>query len=64
MVNALRAFYLKIGRQSLTVCYEKINKMQLLNPFHAIGLSLYPLKTSEKLRFSDVFRRYRERTMA
>ena len=29
------------------------------NPFHAIGLILYPLKTSENQRFSDVFREYR-----
>ena len=26
------------------------------NPFHAMGLFLYPLKTSEKLWFSDVLR--------
>ena len=28
-------------------------------PFHAIGLFLFALKTSKKLSFSDVFRRYR-----
>ena len=36
----------------------------LLNPFHATGLFLYPLKTSEKLWFSDIFRVYRKRPMA
>ena len=30
--------------------------LSLLNPFHATGLFLYPLKTSEKQRFSEVFR--------
>ena len=32
-----------------------------VNPFHATGLFLYPLKTSESHRFSDVFRGYRKR---
>ena len=32
-----------------------------LNPFHAIGLFLYPLKISENLWFSYVFRGYRKR---
>ena len=27
-----------------------------LNPFHATGLFLYPMKTLENQRFSDVFR--------
>ena len=34
------------------------------NPFHATNLFLYPLKTSENLRFSDVFRGYRKRPVA
>ena len=33
----------------------------LLNPFYATGLFLYPLKTSENQRFSDVFMGYRKR---
>ena len=33
-----------------------------INPFHTIVLFLYPLKTSENLRFSDVFRGYRKRS--
>ena len=32
-----------------------------LNTFHATGLFLYPLKTSENQRFSDVSREYRKR---
>ena len=34
------------------------------NPFYAIGLFLYPLKTSENLWFSDVFRGYRMRPVS
>ena len=34
------------------------------NPFHATGLFLYPLKTSENPWFSDVFRRYGKRPVA
>ena len=30
--------------------------MSVLTPFHAAGLFLYPLKTSQNLWFSDVFR--------
>ena len=33
---------------------------ELLNPFHATGFFLYPLKTLENLWFSDVFRVYRK----
>ena len=36
----------------------------VINPFHATGLFLYPLETSEKLWFSDVFRGYRKRLVA
>ena len=34
------------------------------NSFRAIGLFLYPLKTSQTLWFSDVFRGYRKRPVA
>ena len=34
--------------------------VKVFNPSHATGLFLYPLKTSEKQRFSDVFRGYRK----
>ena len=36
----------------------------IVNQFDAIGLFLYPLKTAEKLWFSDVFRGYRKRPVA
>ena len=36
----------------------------MLNPFHATGVFLYPLKTSENGRSSDVFRGYRKRPVA
>ena len=36
----------------------------LFNPIHSTGLFLYPLKTSEKLWFFDVFRGYRKWTAA
>ena len=32
-----------------------------LNPFYITRIFIYPLKTSENQRFSDVFRRYRNR---
>ena len=31
----------------------------LVNPFKANALFLYPLKTSENLRFSDIFKGYK-----
>ena len=36
----------------------------LINLFHATDLFWYPLKTSENLRFSDVFRGYQKRSVA
>ena len=36
----------------------------LINPFYATSLSLYPLKTSENQRFSDVFRGVQKETNA
>ena len=35
-----------------------------INPFHATGLFLYPLKTSENLWFFDVSRGYRKKPVA
>ena len=40
------------------------SKTELFNPFHATGLFLYPLETSENQRFSGVFRGSRKRQMA
>ena len=39
-------------------------KNHWFNPLHATGLFLYPLKTWENQRFSDVFRRHRKRPVA
>ena len=38
-------------------------KVSIVNPFSTSTLLLYPLKTSENLRFSDVFRGYRRGTL-
>ena len=38
--------------------------VDLFNPFYATGLFLYPLKASENLWFSDVFKKYRKRPVA
>ena len=35
-----------------------------LDPFHANGFFIYPLKTSKNHWFSDVFRMYRKRPVA
>ena len=40
---------------------QENNLSYFLNPFHATGLFLHPLKTSENLWFSDVFRGYGKR---
>ena len=52
-----------------SIFYITINPLYLivqkyLNPFHATGFFWYPLKTSENLWFSDVFRGYRKRPVA
>ena len=46
--------------------YEKIIGVEewLVNPFSASVPFLYPLKTSESQRFSDVFRGYRNGRLA
>ena len=40
---------------------ENISESTSGKPFHATGLFLYPQKKSEKLWFSDIFRKYRRR---
>ena len=42
----------------------KIMHEALINPFHATDLFWYSLKTSEKQRFSDVFKGYQKRSVA
>ena len=41
-----------------------VNSDNLFHPFLVAGLFLYPLKTEENLKFSDVFRGYRKRPVA
>ena len=36
----------------------------LVNPFYTVGFFLYPLKTWESQKFSDVFRGYKNRSVA
>ena len=38
-----------------------ISNVRFGNPFHATGIFLYPLKTSENLWFSDIFKGYRKK---
>ena len=41
-----------------------LKTLQILNPFHDTSLIPYPLKTSEKQSFNDIFRGYRKRSVA
>ena len=43
---------------------NKFITIRFINPFHATGLFRKPLKTSENLWFSDVFRGYQKRPVA
>ena len=47
-----------------SIFLEQLLFRSLIDPFHATGLFIYPLKTSENQRFSDVFRGYRKRPVA
>ena len=47
------------GPKSKIATHEKL---YAINPLHPGVAFLYPLKTSENLRFSDVFRGYRKAT--
>ena len=50
-------FFLKFISALFLVCISFL----LFDAFYATDLSLYPMKTSENLSFSDVFRGYRKR---
>ena len=54
---------LRITETPLTEIVSSI-LINLIKQFHATGLLLYPLKTSENHKFSYVFRGYRQRPMA
>ena len=43
---------------------RKCDVLPTINPFHATGIFRYPLKTSENLWFSDVFRGYQKMPVA
>ena len=43
--------------------HSSIFDLSTVNPFHATGFFLYPLKTSEDKKYSDSFRIYRERSV-
>ena len=47
-------------------CFQILQNIpvQHSNPFHAIDLFIYPLKISENLWYSDVFRDYKKRPVA
>ena len=63
IVSCKSSWLLKISLLMLQIlCKENLffKKYFLKNPFHATGLFLYHLKTSENLGFSDVFREYRK----
>ena len=49
---------------NITYVLKKLAFLKVLlkvNPFHASAFFLYPLKITENLSFSDVFRRHRKR---
>ena len=57
-VNIPNHFIVKINNS--TSLNYKI-QLEWINPFHATGLYLYPLKTSENQKFSHAFRGYGKR---
>ena len=58
------AYWCEQGNREPCQCEQWCIKFSLNNPFHATDLFWYPLKTSENLWFSDVFRRYQKRSVA
>ena len=48
--------------KKMIVCFRRVNNRGNIDPSHANGLVLYPLKKSENQKFSDVFRGYRKRS--
>ena len=65
VMNASRYFirvWQQICKKSAFYFYV-ITKVPSVSPFHVTGFFLYSLKTSEKLRFSEVFKGYRKRLM-
>ena len=72
-MNDNKAYNLPLIISKFKCCHSKRNAEYLMNidivtlkinPFHATGLFLYPLKKSENQRFSDTFAGYRKRPVA
>ena len=63
-VFCFKVVYYKLLRVSTIHCWNVKRIFDIVNLFHATGLFPYPLKTSENLWFSDVFRGYRKRLVA
>ena len=58
-------YHVKISKVFIILfVFIYINLRKCINPFHANVPFLCPLKTSENLWFSNVFRGYRYRTLA
>ena len=53
-----------VSMRNILLSTLNFRQYTFINPFHATGLFWYPLKTSENLWFSDVFRGYRKRPVA
>ena len=56
-------FNVKIVSVSGIIYIKFVNEDWMINPFSNNVSLLYPLKTSENLRLSDVFREYRSGTL-
>ena len=56
----LLGLFVNTSSQMMMIVFQRASEVRLnltyINPFPATGLLLYPLKTSENLWFSDVFR--------
>ena len=52
-----------VSMRNILLSTLSFRQYTFINPFHATGLFWYPLKTSENLWFSDVFRGYQKRSV-
>ena len=71
VLKSILSEYPENHHKTLTVSYHDtesfwytISNENLLNPFQANSTFLYPLKTSENQRFSDIFRGYKNAALA
>ena len=61
--NCFQMFNVKIVSVSGIIYIKFVNEDWMINPFSNNVSLLYPLKTSENLRLSDVLRGYRSGTL-